>query len=162
MCRVVVNSTPLIALGRIDRLNLLQAVFGRIAIPQAVYDEVCKKPDNAAALLKSKPGWIKVMNIRDESAKRWFPVALHDGEVEVMILADEMGGKQVVIDDLPARRHALRLFGKPRVMGTLGMLVIAKRKGLVKNIRPLIEELRKAGIRYSDAAVKIALQMAGE
>lgn len=162
MCRVIVNSTPLISLGRINRLDLLRDVFGSIAIPEAVYEEICRKTDSTAALLITKPEWIRVVSIREIGAKRWFPVALHDGEVEVMILADEMGGKQVVIDDLLARKHAVRLFGKTRVLGTLGLLIIAKKKGLICEVKPVIEELRRAGIRYSDEAVQTALQMAGE
>jgi predicted nucleic acid-binding protein len=162
MCGVIVNSTPLIALGRIDRIVLLRDVFGCIAVPQAVCEEICKKTDRAAMLLKSKPEWIRVVSIRDERAKRWFPAALHDGEVEVMILAGEMGGVRVVIDDLPARRHAVRLFGKARVLGTLGVLIVAKKKGVIHAVAPLIDELRKAGIRYGEEAVQTALQMAGE
>ncbi len=162
MCKVIVNSTPLISLGRINRLELLQKVYGKICIPQAVYDEICEKDDTDSALLKTDPAWIKVSKIKDETARRWFPVALHDGEVEVMILADELGGRQVVIDDLPARKHAIRLFGREKVLGTLGTLIIAKRMGLIDEVGTLIDDLKKAGIRYSDAAVQTALRMAGE
>lgn len=162
MCKVIVNSTPLISLGRINRLELLQKVYGKICIPQAVYDEICEKDDTASALLKTYPAWIKVVKIKDETARRWFPVSLHDGEVEVMILADELGGRQVVIDDLPARKHAIRLFGREKVLGTLGTLIIAKRMGLIDEVGTLIEDLKKAGIRYSDAAVQTALKMVGE
>ena len=79
-----------------------------------------------------------------------------------MILADEMGGKQVVIDDLPARKHAIRLFGKEKVLGTLGTLIIAKRMGLIDEVGTIIDDLKKARIQYSDAAVQTALRMAGE
>ena len=162
MCRVIVNSTPLISLGRINRLDLLKKVYGTICIPQAVYDEICEKDDAASALLKTDPAWIKVAEIKDETALRWFPVSLHDGEVEVMILADEMGGKQVVIDDLPARKHAIRLFGREKVLGTLGTLIIAKRMGVNDEVGPIIDDLKRTGIRYSDAAIQTALRMAGE
>ena len=49
MCRVIVNSTPLISLGRINRLDLLRDVFGSIAIPEAVYEEICRKTDSTLA-----------------------------------------------------------------------------------------------------------------
>lgn len=140
----------------------LQRVYGKICIPQAVYDEICEKDDAASALLKTDPVWIKVSKITDDAARRWFPISLHDGEVEVMILADEMGGKQAVIDDLPARKHAIRLFGREKVLGTLGTLIIAKRMNVIDEVAPLIDDLKRAGIRYSDAAVQTALRMAGE
>ena len=162
MCRVIVNSTPLIALGRINRLDLLREVFGCIAIPQAVYDEIMKKTDRASELLASAPGWIKVIQIRNEESKLRFPFALHDGEIEVMILSVELGKKQIVIDDHAARKHAAHLLGRDRVMGTLGVLIIAKRMGIIDEVATIIRELRQVGIRYSDSALQTALDMAGE
>ena len=161
MCRVIVNSTPLIALGRINRLDLLREVFGCIAIPQAVYDEIMKT-DRASELLASAPGWIKVIQIRNEESKLRFPFALHDGEIEVMILSVELGKKQIVIDDHAARKHAAHLLGRDRVMGTLGVLIIAKRMGIIDEVATIIKELRQVGIRYSDSALQTALDMAGE
>ena len=67
MLRVIVNSTPLIALCNIGRLDLLRKVYGRIVIPQAVFDEVTEKDDSACRQIKQRPDWIEVKQISDNS-----------------------------------------------------------------------------------------------
>lgn len=70
MLRVIVNSTPLIALCNIGRLDLLQKVYGRIIIPQAVFDEVTEKDDSACRQIKQRPDWIEIEQISDKSQKQ--------------------------------------------------------------------------------------------
>ena len=87
MRKVLANTTPLIALANIDRLELLHKLYGTIIVPQAVMDEIIREP--AKQRVHNAP-WIKVETIQDQSQKDLFRARLHNGEVEVMILAREL------------------------------------------------------------------------
>ncbi|MDR1699796.1 MAG: hypothetical protein LBR68_01220 [Lachnoclostridium sp.] len=83
---VIVNSTPIIALRCINNLYILKELYGEIIIPNAVYEEVTSKDSQAL----TGYNWICVKSIVNNIAKEMFVSALHDGEVEVMLLAKEM------------------------------------------------------------------------
>jgi predicted nucleic acid-binding protein len=85
---------------------------------------------------------------------------LDRGEAEVIALAQELGSDLVLIDERLARRHAKRLGLK--LTGTLGVLLRAKRLGLIPSVSPSIEQLLEGGIRLSDSVISEALSLAGE
>ena len=89
MRRVIVNSTPLIVLSNINKLDLLKKLYGQIFIPQAVYDEVTSKSDSACLQIKENLDWINICEIKNVQEKKMYQAKLHSGEVEVMILAQE-------------------------------------------------------------------------
>jgi len=90
MRKVIVNSTPLIALSHIGRLDLLKMLYGEISIPQAVYKEISAKTGSVCQkVVDNSLEWIKVERIQNEMAKTMYKTQLHEGEVEVMILAKE-------------------------------------------------------------------------
>lgn len=72
-------------------------------------------------------------------AKSMFKTQLHDGEVEVMILAKEKNADLVIIDDANAKKHAKYL--KLSVTGTLGVLIRAKRQGYISELKPIIQDM---------------------
>ena len=86
MRKIIVNSTPLIGLCKIDRLDILQKLYGSITIPQAVFDEVTRKNDAVKSIITNAE-WIHIESIHEFSSKQMYRAKLHDGEVEVMILA---------------------------------------------------------------------------
>ena len=96
MRKVLANTTPLIALANIDRLDLLNKLYGTIIVPQAVMDEIVREP---ARQRVRNASWIKVELIQDHSQKDIFRARLHAGEVEVMILAREQKADLVIMDD---------------------------------------------------------------
>jgi predicted nucleic acid-binding protein len=85
---------------------------------------------------------------------------LHEGEVEVMILAQEINADVVVIDDANAKKYA-KYLGLP-VTGTLGVLIKAKRAGYLKEIKPLLQQLVENNIYISDKIIDLCLKQAGE
>lgn len=126
MRRVIVNSTPIIILCNIGLLDILKALYAEICIPEAVYREVTEKDDSACQVLKTALNWIHVEKIANQSDKKMYKAKLHDGEVEVMILAQEgTADDLVVIDDNAAKKTAKYLGLK--VTGTIGVLLKAKR-----------------------------------
>lgn len=161
MHRVIVNSTPLIILCSIGKLNILKQLYTEINIPQAVFREVTEKPDSACQILKESLDWIHIEKIQSEVDKKMYKAKLHDGEVEVMILAQqEIKADLVIIDDNAAKKTA-KYLGLP-VTGTMGVLLKAKREGYITEIASVIEEMRRKGFYISDSLVNMVLEQAGE
>ncbi len=160
MRKVVVNSTPLIALCGIGELDILRKLYGEIFIPEAVYREVTFKEDSACALLKNLCEWIHVERISSADEKKMYRAKLHEGEVEVMILACEINADLIILDDNAAKKTAKYLGFK--VTGTLGVLLKAKQSGITWEVRPLLEKIKMNGFYISREVEKLVLGQAGE
>jgi predicted nucleic acid-binding protein len=147
---VVSDSSPLIALERIGRLDLLRGVFERLLVPPAVAQEV------GGPL----PSWIVEHDLARPLDQRVAAARLDPGEREAIALSLERGAQLVVLDDLRARRlaHGLGL----TVIGTVGVLVSAKRLSLLPDVRPVLTALRGAGFRLGPELIGRALRDAGE
>ncbi|WP_341878217.1 DUF3368 domain-containing protein [Defluviitalea saccharophila] len=136
MRKVVVNSTPLISLYKIDNLNLLKLLYDQVYIPYGVYEELSvESKDN----FLDNADFVILKKIQNEEAKKFFKTSLHKGEVEVMILAEEINADLCIIDDLLARKYAKYLGLK--ITGTMGILIKAKEKGYINQIKPLLDQL---------------------
>ena len=161
MRRVIVNSTPIILLSNINQLELLKHLYETITIPQAVYDEVTAKPDSACQNLKNHFDWIKVEKIRNPIQKKMYEAKLHDGEVEVMILAqEEPKADLVILDDNSAKKTAK--FLELSVTGTLGVLVKAKQLNYIEKVKPLMDALIANGFFVTQNVYSMVLEQAGE
>ena len=146
----IVNATPLIALARIDRLDLLRSLFNDVIVPDAVYTEVvargARKP-GAAALLRTP--WLQVVPSPVSTPIEPFLTGLDIGEIAVLLLARQIKPDWVVIDERQARRVAFAM-GLP-VKGTLGILLAAAIAGLLTKQEAAtdLERLLGVGIRIS-------------
>lgn len=98
--------------------------------------------------------------IRDYTEKKMYKAKLHDGGVEVMILAQEQEAGLVILDDNAAKRTAKYL--GLTVTGTLGVLLKAKRRGIIGGVRPLMSEMRQNGFYISADVENMVLEQAGE
>ncbi len=158
---VVSNSSPLIHLSQIGRLSLLKEFFGELLIPPAVYREVVIEG-------RGRPGsedvreasWIRVVEIRNNHLKRILQFILDEGESEVIALALEANASLVLLDDREARIQAKRL--GLQVTGTLGVLLRAKKLGLIKSLREELDKLKETGFRISKSLEKEILNAADE
>ena len=160
MRKVIVNPTPLIVLSGIGRLDLLKKLYREVTIPEAVYREVTAKKDSACMQVIGENAWIRIEKIRDLSEKKMYKTKLHDGEVEVMILAQEKQADLVVIDDNAAKKTAEYL--GLTVTGTIGVLIKAKKLGHLDAIRPVLDEIKENGFYIGAALEKMVLEQAGE
>ena len=157
---VVANTSPLYYLHQIGQLEVLRALYGRVAVPPAVREELA---DGGRAGLStpdvSRVGWIDILPVR---SREFIPVIvdLGPGEAEVVALGLEHPGSLLVLDDQLGRRVA-RL-NAVRYPGTVGVLVKAKQGGHLKEISALIRQLRAAGLWLSDDLVAMVLDQAGE
>jgi predicted nucleic acid-binding protein len=105
------------------------------------------------------PPWLGVKSPANRTTVDAFRLLVHEGEAEVIALAAESGWR-VILDDRKARRLAARLGLK--VIGTVGVLLRAKRSGIIPAIEPFITSLERAGFRM-DTDLKVeALRLAGE
>lgn len=156
------DSSPLILYAGIRHLDLLREVFAEIIIPAAVWNEVVVEGYNrpGSAEVASAP-WIRRRTV-DAAEPLLTPLAeLGPGESEAIRLALEFGQRiPILLDDRKARRlavdHGLR------VLGTAGMLLLAKERQLIPLVAPLLDDLRVHGLYLSDAALHTSLAAAGE
>lgn len=161
MRKVIVNTTPLIALCHVGQLDILKKMYGEIAIPQAVYRELsAKKESICKKQVDASLDWIHVEKIENQMAKSMFKTQLHDGEVEVMILAKEKSADTVIIDDANAKKYAKYL--KLPVTGTLGVLIKAKRQGSISQLKPVLQEMIDKNIYISEKLMKYCLEQVEE
>lgn len=161
MRKVIVNSTPLIALCHVNQLNILRQLYGEITIPKAVYDEISVKEESVCKKSVDEAlGWIHIQEIQNQMAKTMFKSQLHDGEVEVMILAMEQQASVVVIDDRNAKKYA-KYLDLP-VTGTLGVLMKAKQKGYLSELKPVLDVMIQNGIYIKPSLVELCLKQVGE
>ncbi|MQA30508.1 MAG: DUF3368 domain-containing protein [Luteitalea sp.] len=150
---VVSNSSPLIALARIQRLDLLPAIFELIVIPPAVAREIVPS-------IPVLPTWLRIQ------APSVLPPApslrrrLGAGEREALALAIELRADWIILDDLPARRSAED--SDLNVIGTLGTFLAAKHAGLIKAIRPELDALLRTSFFLSPQLYDELLLAAGE
>lgn len=165
---IVSNSSPLILFGKIGRLDLLRVAFSEVFIPEGVHFEVVTRglsrsatePSALAALAALEESWMIRRAASNPAFARQFPANLGRGEVEAIALALEAGSLDVLLDDRGGRRVA-RQYGL-QVVGSAGVLVRAKAEGAIPAIRPLLDQLRSAGLYLSTAAYRELLARAGE
>lgn len=145
----VADSACLIGLQGIDRLDLLPRLFRRITAPPVVIAEFGPPPD-----------WLEVVAVADVSVVRALETQLDEGEAAAIALALETEGAVILLDDKKARRVAQQL--GLRIMGTIGLLLVAKKRHLIPVVRPVLDELQAAGFRISASLREEALRLAGE
>jgi len=143
---VVSNSSVIIALSRICRLDLLEKLFRKIIVPEAVWKEIA---------VKGKPGHEKIVradfiHIGKAGNKRlvtFLEEFVDSGEAEAIILALELKADLLLVDDRDSRNLAKNL--GLQVMGTLGVIALAKHRGLIPKAKPIIDKLIESGFWIS-------------
>lgn len=156
---IVSNATPIIAFSRINRLDLFQQVTGAIVIPQEVEKELYgHRRTDVPALNRSN--WIKVRKVKSQADVELLLPSLDQGEAEVIVLSKELGAGLIIIDELTARKVAI-MMGLP-VIGAAGLLMHAKRTGLIKEVKPLLDDMILKGIRYKESFYREILKSIGE
>jgi predicted nucleic acid-binding protein len=157
---VVADSGPLIALSRIGQLELLPQLFSRIQIPSAVWREVTQgagEGRSGASEVRAAT-WIDIVSA-DSTTTAAYALLVDEGEAEAIVIAQARDAL-LIVDDDRGRRLALRL--GLRIKGTLGILVLAKRRGLLSEVRSLIEALPQRGVHVSQRLIEAVLRDVNE
>ena len=157
---VVSDTSPLINLAAIGRLELLRTLYGTVCIPEAVYREIVRFKGQPGAKEVQRLDWIMCRPCRRRDLATALSDKLDGGEAEAIALAVETGA-DLLIDERAGRRVALRL-GCNRI-GILGMLVEAKEQQHIEAVRPLLRALRvEAGFWISRELHDRVLEMVDE
>jgi uncharacterized protein len=136
---VICNATPLINFAAINRLDILEAVFGKVIIPNAVYDETTELSFPSAKIIieATKFDWLMVYNFPLTISN--FPPELDAGEREVIALAIKSNIFKVLLDEKKARQVSLDI--GLQVIGTIGTLLLAKDKQVITKVAPLLDAM---------------------
>lgn len=162
MSPVVSNSTPLIYLAKVNKLDLLKSLFNEVFIPQEVKNEVVDKGKilgKKDAYLVEKAiseGWLKVLTAETVAVS----IELDPGEIAALSLAKKLGLKEVLIDEASARAAARLLDLTPR--GTLFILLKALQKEEIdqEEFLEVLNQLLKEGFRLKEEVYLEALKEA--
>lgn len=159
---VVSNASPLINLARIGKLDLLHDLYGELTIPEAVWREVVVEGAGQPGADEVKGAtWIKRHAVANRQLVHALQQELDAGEAEAIVLASEMEAELLLMDERLGRETARHL--GLRYTGLIGVLVEAKRKGLIGAVKPHLDALRDAaGFRVSDALYTRVRQDEGE
>jgi predicted nucleic acid-binding protein len=158
--RIVCNAGPLIALGILGKLELLQPLFDEVLVPDAVQKEIIQGGLKLAGLENfQRAHWIRVVPPKQSDAL--LSALLDTGEAAVIVLAREQKIPLVLIDERKARKVARDVYGLQPI-GTSRILIEAKKKKLLTEIKPSLEALRREGYWIHEDIVHAALREAGE
>lgn len=155
-----VNASPLIFLAHAGSLRFLRYAAPEIIVPVAVAEEIRRRgPEDPTARAIRETPWLRELPAPapPPAILAW---DLGPGESSVLAWCLEDTGREAIVDDLAARRCATTL-GIP-VRGTLGLVLIAKQRGHIPAARPVLENLRGAGMYLSESVLNRALSRVGE
>ncbi|MCB0635192.1 MAG: DUF3368 domain-containing protein [Lewinella sp.] len=147
---VIADASCLIALLRIDQLEVLHSLYQEILITSIIWDEVGEV----------LPDWIAVEAVEDQQKVKLLELELDQGEASAIALALQMEDPLLIIDEKKGRAVAKRL--GLRVTGTLGIIVKAKERGYLSAAKPVLDRLMDEGFRMSDLLFKQILHHLGE
>ena len=151
---VVSDTSPLTALLTVNQAELLPALFDQVVIPEMVRKELLR---NHPIL----PVWLRVVSVQNTLQAGIYARVVDAGEAEAIELALELEADQLLIDERKGRKLATH--EGLSVIGLLGVVLLAKRKGLILSARTLIERLhQEAGIYLAPDIRDAALKTVGE
>ena len=139
---VVSDTSPIRGLISIGKIDILKDLFKRIIIPKAVRDELLRIRaihSDIESLLNQD--WIEIVEIKNKQKLHDLINYLDTGESEAIVLAKEINCNLILMDENKGRRIAKSL--DLDVLGLIGILILAKEKGLLTKIKPFLHELRE-------------------
>lgn len=157
----VADSSFLIGISMIRQWGLLAAIVKKLYVAPTVWKEVVVKGQGRPASAEiQQADFIERHSVRNTSGVRRLQIFLNRGEAETLVLAQEIGCPIVFLNERRARKVAQS--AGLQTMGVLGVLLVAKRKGFIASIRPLLESLLQQGFRLSHVLCDSVLREAGE
>jgi len=147
---VITDTSCFVLLYKIDGFAILHNLFG----------SVFTTPEIALEYGEQLPEWVVIQPIKDQNLLAEYQQKVDPGEASALALAQEINADLVILDDLEARKFALKL--GLAFKGTLGLLVMAKQEGIIPSIRPYLEKVQQTNFRLASHLVDQSLRDAGE
>jgi predicted nucleic acid-binding protein len=138
---VISDTTSLILFDKIGKLDLLQKLFNQVTITSKIADEFKKK----------LPEWITIKDPENTNQLLTLAKSLDLGEASALALSLETGNCLLILDDLKARKLAEGL--KLKFTGSIGILLLAQRKGLINNMDEIISIIQSTDFRLTNALI---------
>jgi predicted nucleic acid-binding protein len=155
---LIADASALVALSACDSLALLDGLFGQVWVPEVVFNEVAIADKPQAARLR---GYLQDKVRAVDMQHFVFLDAFADaGETAAMLLYKEMAADYLLIDDKRGRKVAK--INQIRIIGSLGVLLQAKRSGLIPEVAPLLREISASPVFISAELLQTVLDLAGE
>lgn len=151
---IVSNTTPLINFYSIERMDILENLFNKIVIPEAVSIEISKKDNKFKGINNLLTlNFIQVSTIHNKTFAETLKLDIDDGESEAIALAKELDIKVVLMDELSAR--TICKYHSLDVLGSIGCLILAKEKGLISQVKTYMDGFKeKANFWIKDSLYK--------
>lgn len=143
---IISDTSCLIALDKINQLDILKALFQEIVTTKEVQEEFGKE----------LPEWIQIVEVQNTAKIQELEAVLDKGEASTIALALEKEKSLLIIDEKKGRKVAQSL--KIEIIGTLRVIQMAKQQRIITSAQPVIEALQKAGFRFSPKIVKMLLK----
>ena len=159
MPKVVSNTTPILSFIKLNRMDILEKIYKEIIIPEAVYQEL-EEGKNKYYIDILNNNWIKILKVRNKNLIKELEKNLDRGEAEAIALSIEISADLLLLDEKIGRKIAKEKGLK--ISGTIGVLLKAKKIGILKGVKLLINELIKKGNYYNESFIKTTLKYAGE
>lgn len=147
---VISDASCLIALNSIDLLGVLKDLFNEVFITNEVKNEFGE----------SLPNWIKVVKVKNLQKKKELEEVLDRGEASSIALSLEIEDAILIIDERKGRKIANSL--NIKIIGTIGVLILAYKKGLIKDLISVIHKLVNSGFRLSDDILNRIIEQFGK
>jgi predicted nucleic acid-binding protein len=145
MSKVVISDTScFIVLSKIGQLDILQQLFNSIVTTDEIANEFGE----------TLPEWVKVVAVKDKYKQQLLEIQVDKGEASAMALALEIENPLLIIDDYKARKLAKTLHIEYK--GTIGIIILAKQKGIISEVKTILEKIKATNFRLSP---ELELQM---
>lgn len=150
MDRIIISDTScLIALSKIDKINLLKNLYHEVLITSKVYNEFGD----------SLPDGIIITEVQNKRKQKELEKRLDKGEASSIALALEMDNSTLIINEIKGRKLAQSL--NIDIIGTIGLIILSEKKGLVLDVASLILKLVNKGFRLSDSLINKIIENYG-
>ena len=151
---VVSDTSPITALLTVGKSDIIRTLFGEVLIPPCVQHELLQGHHVL-------PPWLRTVEVHNADHVRRFLDLLDAGEAEAIVLAEETHADMLLIDERKGRRIAAA--EGLHVIGLLGVILLAKRRGIIESAGTLLNRLRReAGMYIAEDILLAALQSVGE
>jgi predicted nucleic acid-binding protein len=141
---IVSNTTPIIALSSVNRLDILESLFKEIIITEEVKAELTAKERYGAEF--PFLDWVKIRKVKNIEFNKSLSIEPGPGEASVIALGKEINADFVIIDEKEG--HKMAKYFELTPIRTLAILEAAKKKGLIDTMKPIILEMVSKGIWY--------------